>query len=127
MQEDPLPDTKKELEVRLNHHLSELDMLKKTVGMANDVIQQHHGRHQILLTRCSNDMNRAMQVQAELVVQARKNRDAWADFVSFHRAQLERIKQKRIEIEKDSGLEPTLPQVYEQIWGDEEWNRLFMS
>lgn len=126
IQEDPLPDTKKELEIRLNYHLSELDLLKKTISTANDIIREHQDRYQILLARCNSDMSCAMQVQAELVVQARKNRDTWVDFVSFHRRQLERIKHKRIEIEKEAGLEPTLPQVYKQLWGDEEWGRLFV-
>lgn len=125
--EDPLPDTKKELEVRLNYHLSELDILKKTINAANDVIRQHSDRYEILQTRGLTDMRLSMQTQELLIHQARKNRDSWADFVSFHRRQLERIKHKRIEIEREAGLEPTLPQVYKQMWGDEEWQRLFLA
>jgi len=60
-----------------------------------------------------------------MVGTARKNRDSYYQFVSFHRRQLERIKRKRIEIETEAGLKPTLPQVYEQMWGDEEWRKLF--
>ena len=126
IRDDPLPDTKKELEIRLNYHLSELDMLKKTINAANDVIRQHCDRYQILQTRSTTDMTRAMQVQEDLITQARRNRDSWVDFVSFHRRQLERIKHKRIEIETEAGLEPSLPQVYKQMWGDEDWGRLFM-
>ncbi|KAK5106461.1 hypothetical protein LTS08_000580 [Lithohypha guttulata] len=127
VQEDPLPETKKELEIRLNHHLSELDILKKTINSANDVIRQHYDRYEIMQTRGLTDMTRAMQMQEDLIHQARKNRDSWVEFVSFHRRQIVRIKHKRIEIELDAGLEPTLPQVYKQLWGDDEWSRLFMS
>lgn len=123
--EDPLPDTKKELEIRLNYHLSELDLLKKTIETANDVIHQHSERYIIFKTRAMNDMKVTAKVQKQMVEQARCNRDSYVQFVSFHRRQLERIKHKRIEIEESAGLEPTLPEVYTQLWGDEEWNKLF--
>lgn len=123
--EDPLPDTKKELEIRLNYHLSELDMLKKTIASANDVIRQHLERHQILQGRLSDDMRYAMMKQEQMVDQARTNRDSYVTFVAYHRRQLERIKRKRITIEKDAGLEPTLPEVYKSLWSDEDWGQLF--
>lgn len=123
--EDPVPDTKKELEVRLNYHLSELDMLKKTIGAANDVIQQQFDRYQILQGRSNTDMRYAMRKQEQMVEQARTNRDSYVSFVAYHRRQLERIKKKRITIELAAGLEPTLPEVYNSLWGDEEWGQLF--
>lgn len=123
--EDPLPDTKKELEIRLNYHLSELDLLKKTIQTANDVIHQHSERYIIFKTRAMSDMKVASKIQKQMVEQARSNRDSYVHFVSFHRRQLERIKHKRIEIEECAGLEPSLPEVYQQLWGDEDWNKLF--
>jgi len=125
IQDDPLPDTKKELEIRLNYHLSELDLLKRTIQAANDVIRQHQERFVILQTRSTEDMKFAMQKQERMIVITKKNRNSYVEFVAFHRRQLERIKHKRIEIEVDAGLEPTLPEVYKQIWGEEEWGRLF--
>ncbi|KAK5095188.1 hypothetical protein LTR70_003654 [Exophiala xenobiotica] len=126
VQEDPLPDTKKELEIRLNYHLSELDLLKRTIQAANDVIRQQRERFEILQTRSTADMKYAMLKQEQMIGIARKNRDSYVDFVAFHRRQLERIKYRRIEIETDAGLQPTLPEVYKQMWGDEEWGRLFV-
>lgn len=123
--EDPLPDTKKELEIRLNYHLSELDLLKKTIQTANDVIHQHSERYIIFKTRAMDDMKVASKIQKQMVEQARSNRDSYVHFVAFHRRQLERIKHKRIEIEESAGLEPSLPEVYQQLWGDEDWNKLF--
>jgi len=123
--EDPLPDTKKELEVRLNYHLAELDMLKKTIGAANDVIRQHFERYQILQGRSNAGMRYAMMKQEQMVEQARTNRDSYVSFVSYHRRQLEMIKRKRIDIEVSAGLEPTLPEVYKSMWGDDEWGQLF--
>lgn len=127
VQEDPLPDTKNELEIRLNYHLSELDMLKKTVQAANDVARTHEERFQILQTRSMADMKHAMRKQERMIDVAKNNRDAYVEFVAFHRRQLERIKYKRIEIETDAGLKPTLPEVYRSLWGDEEWARLFAT
>jgi len=126
VQDDPLPDTKKELEIRLNYHLSELDLLKKTIQAANDVIRQQRERFEILQTRSMPDMKYAMQKQEQMIGTARKNRDSYVDFVAFHRRQIDRIKYRRIEVEKEAGLQPTLPEVYTQMWGDEEWERLFM-
>lgn len=123
--EDPLPDTKQELEIRLNYHLSELDLLRKTIHAANEVIQQHSERYAIFQTRSTNDMKFALQKQEQMIAQARTNRDSYVHFVSFHRQQLERIRKKRIEIEEGAGLEPTLPEVYQRLWGDEEWGKLF--
>lgn len=123
--EDPLPDTKKELEIRLNYHLAELDMLKKTIAAANDTIREHADRYQILQGRATSDMRCAMQVQEDLIAQARTNRDAWSVFVTFHRRQLERIKFRRFQIEEQAGVTATLPQVYETLWGDDDWARLF--
>lgn len=124
--DDPLPDTKQELEIRLNYHLSELDILKKTIHSANDVIRKHSDRYVIFQTRAMPDMSVATQKQEQMIAQARVNRDTYVHFVSFHRRQLERIKRKRVEIEESAGLEPTLPEVYKQLWGDEEWGRLFV-
>jgi len=126
VQDDPLPDTKKELEIRLNYHLSELDMLKKTIQTANDMIRQQQERFQILQARSTLDMKHAMQKQERMIGIAKTNRDSYVEFVAFHRRQLERIKYKRIEIETDAGLEPTLPAVYRSLMGDEEWGRLFV-
>lgn len=125
--EDPLPDTKQELEIRLNYHLSELDILKQTIRTANDVIRQQNERYIIFQTRAMSDMAVALQKQEQMVEQARLNRDSYVHFVSFHRRQLERIKHKRVEIEESAGLRPTLPEVYQQLWGDEEWARLFAA
>lgn len=125
--EDSLPDTKKELEIRLNYHLAELDMLRKTIAAANDTIRQHADRYLILQTRSTNDMRCAMQVQEDLIAQARNNRDSWLSFVTFHRRQLERIKFRRFQIEEQVGVKATLPQVYETLWGDDDWARLFMQ
>lgn len=123
--DDPLPGTKQELEIRLNYHLSELDILKKTINSANDVIRQHDERYIIFQTRAMRDMEVATKKQEEMIEQARMNRDSFVHFVAFHRKQLERIKHKRIQIEETAGLRPTLPEVYKQMWGDEEWARLF--
>lgn len=124
-EDDPLPDTKKELEVRLNHHLVELDMLKKTLRAANDVICQHQERYEILAGRQEGDMQNFMKHQKRMVTQARDNRDAYACFVQFHLRQIARIKIKRIEIEVDAGLEPTLPQVYQAMWTEDDWKLMF--
>lgn len=125
VRDDPLPETKQELEIRLNYHLAELDILKKTINSANDVIIQHRERYDIFQTRAMSDMVVASQKQIQMIEQCKANRDTYVNFVSFHRRQLERIKRKRIEIEESAGLTPTLPEVYKELWGDAEWGRLF--
>lgn len=123
--DDPLPDTKQELEIRLNYHLSELDVLKRTIHSANEAIREQHDRHVIFQTRAMNNMAIASEKQEQMIEQSRANRDSYAYFVAFHRRQLERIKHKRVAIEESAGLLPTLPEVYTQLWGDEDWGRLF--
>ena len=127
IEEDPLPDTKQELEARLNFHLAELDQLKRTITAATDTIREHAGRYEILQARTSSSMRHCMHMQEAMVVQAKANRDSWCQFVRFHRRQIERIKNRRIEIEMNAGLEPTLPQVYKQMWTDDDWARLFLA
>jgi hypothetical protein len=42
---DPLPETTKDLEIRLNYHISELDRLGRCVEMFNSLISEHEQKY----------------------------------------------------------------------------------
>lgn len=126
LEDDPLSDDKKELESRLNYHLAELDELKRVVRSHNEIIKTADSRLKMIQSR--NVVNQSISIKKliETVETAIDNRDAYAKFVNYHRDQLDRIKQKRLVLDKEAGVEsPTAPEVFDRIWQYDDWAVLF--
>jgi hypothetical protein len=57
-----------------------------------------------------------------LVKEAREFRDAYGEYVSFHRNQTVRIVRK---IMLMSGPQAQVPEIYKKLWKNREWGELF--
>lgn len=121
-----MPDDKKELESRLNYHLAELDELKRVIRLHNEIIRTADSRMKMIQSRNLVNQSCSIKKLVEAVDTAIHNRDTYATYVEYHRDQLERIKQKRLVLDREAGVEsPTIPEVFHRIWQFDDWAALF--
>ena len=125
---DPLPTTKSGLEIRLNYHLSELDRLKRQVKTCNAMIEEDFNRLHDIQTRLEareGKMDDAIRMLIEGFETSVRNRDRWGRFVDYHRAEIERIGVRNLEIRRMAGEESPASVVGQIGTNDGEWVRLF--
>lgn len=123
---DELPDTRPELEIRLNYHLAELDRLKRLIRQMNDNIRDQNPRYQCFLTTHAREMDLSVIRLGELLQFSRDTRNSYGSFVAYHRREIERISEKRVALDIADGIEPRLPEIYSRLANDFEWMSLFL-
>lgn len=121
---DTLPDTRTGLEGRLNHHLSELDYIRRLVQTRNEEIKDACSRaaHQ---HRLRATLPCSVHMLDETINALRQQRNSLFRYVEFHQNEIKRIAERRKELDAEQGLECTVYQMYMRFQRESEWVQLF--
>ncbi|KAI1616847.1 hypothetical protein EDD37DRAFT_59754 [Exophiala viscosa] len=124
MDDDPLPDCPRILEGRLNQHLGQLDRLRRAVKWRNKEIKEVYDEAAYERRVNPNGTTLVNQMMAEIEF-LRANRNNYARFVEAQHYQIQRIADKRAEIDKKQGQECTVYEMYMSLKRRDEWAELF--
>jgi hypothetical protein len=121
-----LPADRSALEGRINYHISRLDRLKRRLTELNHAVQQEYQEYSLQAANLrAQGMNAAVEDLANQLQWLRRSRDGLRPSVQFHRNELDRMAQKRRQMDEENGYEFRLPEIYAKLDGDEVWQARF--
>ena len=123
---ESLSNDRSELEGLINIHLSKLDRYKRQVNDFNTVIANlQDDLRKLVDTAEARQVPQLVTALQMEIQETRAGRDSKRVYVNFHRGELRQIAEKRMLLDEEMGVPPSLPQVYEMLEEEEVWEQRF--